>query len=175
MRNKTIIAFLAILTTLPPVFAQDATSFYKEGVKLKEQGNSALALEKFKQAASLKPDYADAIYEMGWCQNDLRKYTDALVSLRKARKFIPTIPKVHFELGYAFEKLNITDSARVSYNQCLKLKPDYSGAYKQLGYIEYDKDEYNNALSQFEKYESNAKKEITDYLYWYRKGFVITQ
>lgn len=171
MRNKTIIAFLAILTTLPPVFAQDATSFYKEGVKLKEQGNSALALEKFKQAASLKPDYADAIYEMGWCQNDLRKYTDALVSLRKARKFIPTIPKVHFELGYAFEKLNITDSARVSYNQCLKLKPDYSGAYKQLGYIEYDKDEYNNALSQFEKYESNVKKEITDYLYWYRKGF----
>lgn len=171
MRNKTIIIFVAFLVAAQSVFAQDAESIYREGVKLREQGNAALALEKFKQAASLKADYADAIYEMGWCQNDLKKYTDALVSLRKARKFLPTVPKVHFELGYAFEKLDMIDSALGSYNQCLKLKPDYSGAYKQLGYIDYDKDDYNNALSKFEKYESNAKKEITDYLYWYRKGF----
>ena len=64
MRNKTIIIFVAFLVAAQSVFAQDAESIYREGVKLREQGNAALALEKFKQAASLKADYADAIYEM---------------------------------------------------------------------------------------------------------------
>lgn len=162
---------MAILLASQAVFSQDAASLYREGVKLKEQNKVSLALEKFKQAVALKPDYPDAYYEMGWCQNDLAKYPEALANLRKARKSMASIPKVYFEMGYAFEKLDMTDSAINSYNKCLSLKADYSNAFKQLGNIEYNRDDYQKALLQFEKYEASAKKDITDYLYWYRKGF----
>lgn len=154
------------------VKAQDAETFYNEGVKLKDAKNSRDAIEKFRKAVELKPGYTAAIYEIGWCSNDIKDYTGAMSALRKARKTWSTIPKVHFELGYAFEKQNMIDSAVVSYNECLRLKPDYSLAHKQLGTINYNKDQYATALQYFASYIQYAQSEIKDYLFWYRKGFM---
>ncbi len=151
--------------------AQDAAALYTEGLKLKETQNSAAALVKFRTATDLRPGYTEALFEMGWCQNDTKDYTGAIVSLRKARNGWPNIAKVYFELGYAFEKIGQTDSAIKTYNYCLLLKPDYSLALKQLGYIAYFKEDYENTLMQFAKYEAAVKTAVTDYLYWYRKGF----
>lgn len=148
-----------------------AEEYYKDGLKLKDEKNVAAAVVEFKMAIALKPDYGLALYEAGWCKNEQGEYNNALPLLRKARNYIPDVPKVYFELGYAFEKSDNYDSAIAVYNDCLKLKPDYSGAFKRLGYIYYEKDNYNEAISQFQKYELNAKAPITDYLYWYRKGF----
>ena len=164
----TIVAF--ILFTSLSSYGQDATAFYNEGVKLKDQ-NVPLALEKFQKAITLDPNYVAAIYECGWCQNDLKNYNSAVEYLRKARTVWSAIPKIYFELGYAFEKLNNTDSAIKCYNRCLELKPDYAGVYRQLGYIAYNKNDNAIALDYFKKYEAAATSAITDYLYWYRKGY----
>ncbi len=156
------------------VNAQDATSLYNEGVKLKAEKRSAEAIDKFKKAAQLRPGYIDAMYEMGWCQNDTKDYSGAMETLRKVRAVWPEVTKVFFELGYAFEKSGLTDSAVSSYNVAIKLKPDYGLAYKQLGYIAYEKNDPENALMHFSKYEAaeNAKGTTIDsYLYWYRKGY----
>lgn len=170
MRN-TFLTILLLITTLH-INAQDAEALYNEGVQLKDAKKSAEALAKFRKAVELKPGYTAALYEMGWCQNDTKDYTGALSSLRKARLAWYTIPKVHFELGFAFEKTNLTDSAIESYNRCLFYKPDYALAFKQLGTIAYNKDDYENGLANFTKYEAASKIPITDYLYWYRKGFM---
>ena len=151
---------------------QTAESYYNEGVKLKGEKKSAAAIEKFKKAVQLDPNYTAATYEIGWCSNDLKDYYGAMTALRKARKTWPSIPKVHFELGYAFEKQNMYDSATTSYNECLRLKPDYALAYKQLGTIAYTKEQYPSALQSFANYIQNTKSEIKDYLFWYRKGFM---
>lgn len=150
--------------------AQDAQTYFNDGKKLKEQGRIEDAQLKFRQAVAAKPDYTEALYEWGWCQNDLKDYEGAITSLRKVRASWDNVAKVHFELGYAFEKSGKTDSAISSYNRCLSLKPDYSGVFKQLGYIAYEKDDYSNAIEQFRKYEA-IKPEIREYLYWYKKGF----
>ncbi len=168
---KKLIISILFFTTIA-ANAQDATTLYNDGVKLKDAKNPAGAIEKFKKAIALRPDYTEAFYEMGWCQNDTKDYSGAMSSLRKARTVWTTIPKVHFELGYAFEKSNLTDSAIQSYNKCLFYKSDYSLAYKQLGTIAYNRDDYANALDYFTKYEAAAKSPVTDYLYWYRKGFM---
>ena len=167
-----ITIFTVLLFTVSILHAQTAETLYNEGVKLKDEKKSKEALEKFKKAVQLKPDYAAAMYEIGWCSNDVKDYTGAMTALRKARIFWSSIPKVHFELGYAFDKLNMTDSAVVSYNECLHLKPDYSLAHKQLGNIDYNKEQYASALKYYAGYIANAKSEITDYLFWYRKGFM---
>jgi tetratricopeptide (TPR) repeat protein len=167
---RIIPVIIAMLFT-QQLFAQDAVALYNEGIKLKEAKNSAAALVKFRKATDMKPSYTEALYEMGWCQNETRDYTGAIVSLRKARNGWPNIPKVYFELGYAFEKAGQIDSAVKTYNYCLFLKVDYSLAFKQLGYIAHNKEDYESALMQFAKYESATKTTINDYLYWYRKGF----
>jgi superkiller protein 3 len=168
------ILLLALLFCIwgPDITAQTtAADFCKKGVELKGQKKIPEAVTAFKEAVRLKSGYSEAQYELGWCYNDLKQYKDAMNSLRAARIGWPTIPKVHAELGYAFEKLNFTDSAVKSYNRCLELKADYAMVHKQLGYIAYEKDDYTTAIDRFTKYELYVKNEIKEYLFWYRKGF----
>lgn len=154
------------------IFSQTtAKEWYDKGIKLKNEKKSAEALTAFKEALKLKSDYTDALYESGWCQNEMKDYAGAIVTLRQVRNFWPTVPKVYFELAYAFEKNGNPDSAITNYNRCLQLKPDYASAYKQQGYVFYNKEDYIMALRHFQQYEQNVKDPITDYLYWYRKGF----
>jgi tetratricopeptide (TPR) repeat protein len=169
LRIKILILLLSVALIS---HAQTAELYYNEGVKLKDEKRSAEAIEKFKKAVQLQPDYTAAHYEIGWCSNDVKDYTTAMISLRKARPVWSTIPKVYFELGYAFEKLDMYDSAVNSFNECLRLKPDYSLAHKELGNIAYFKEKYPAALQYFAGYIQNAKSEIRDYLFWYRKGFM---
>jgi tetratricopeptide (TPR) repeat protein len=171
--KKSIVYFYAFIWLLLPLAtaAQDATALYNEGVKLKKEGKIKDAVAKFKEAISLKPGYTEALYESGWCYNDLKEYSNAITALRKARPGWPDVAKLHFELGYAFDKSEQRDSAVASYNRCLAINPDYSLAHKQMGYLAYADEDYVTALDRFAKYEAVAKVTINDYLYWYRKGF----
>jgi tetratricopeptide (TPR) repeat protein len=154
--------------------AQDAATLYQEGLDLKTGKNPTGAIEKFRKALELKPGYTEALYEIGWCQNDLKQYSSAIETLRKVRRVWTVYPKVFFELGYAFEKTSMYDSAVYAYNRTLELKPDYTGVYRQLGHIAYFKEDYEKTLMNYVKHEAieaEKGKTITDYLYWYRKGF----
>ena len=169
---QTIFLGILLFTGVTICKAQTATDYYNKGVALKNDKKSKEAADAFKEAVALSPDYKEAIYELGWCLNDLKDYTGAIISLRKARNLWAEIPKVHFELGYAFDKTDRTDSAIASYNRCIALKPDYSLAHKQLGIIAYNQNDNAVALQHFKKYEEYNKLPITDYIYWYRKGYV---
>ncbi len=168
--TSTVTVALFLMSSF--LYAQDAAAYVKEGLKLKSERKSRAAMEQFKKALLVKPDHTEALYEMGWCQNDLKDHTGALTSLRKVRNSWSQIAKVHFELGYAFLKTNQIDSARASFGKCIAINPGYSGAYLHLGNIAYDNNENSAALSYFKKYEEYVKKPSEDYLYWYRKGFV---
>jgi tetratricopeptide (TPR) repeat protein len=169
MKKEFSTGTLAILALLS--FGQDAKMLYNEGVKLKGEKNTKQAAEKFKKALDLDKNYTEARYELGWCQNDMKEYQSAVINLREVRKVWPAVSKVHFELGYAFEKTTNYDSAIACYTKCLEIKPDYSGVYKQLGGIAYARDQYPPALEYFNKYITLSAKEITDYFFWYQKGY----
>jgi tetratricopeptide (TPR) repeat protein len=155
------------------VFCQTTSQeWYDKGSKLKTEKKVVDALDAFRKATELQNDYKEAWYETGWCLNDLKKYDAALTSLRTSRALGYDYARLFFELGYAFEKLNYNDSAIDQYNRVLAMNNTYSSAYKQLGYVYYNKSEYEKALEHFVKYESVYKNPVTDYLYWYRKGFM---
>lgn len=151
--------------------AQTAQSLFDEGKELKKSGKCFEAIGKFNQSLSLDPALTDALYEKGWCQVELKQYDQALKTLRDVRKVWPNVARVHFELGYVFEKTGYTDSAVKSYEACLQINPSYSLVYKQFGNMAYDKQDYKTALSQFVKYIELTKTEIKDYSFWYRKGY----
>ncbi len=152
--------------------AQGSAEIYQEGLALKEQKKISEAAEKFKSAAQLRPGYTDALYELGWCRNDMKDYAGAIKALRQVMPAMKSIYKANFELGYAFEKTDQNDSATYYYNRCVSINPKNAGVHKQLGYVAYIKEDYTKALEHFVNYEMNIKTAITDYLYWYRKGFM---
>jgi len=161
-----ILTLVAAILMFPALVHSQTTAreWYDKGVKLKNEKKAGEALAAFKEAVKLKNDYKEAIYEMGWCQNDTKDYVGAIASLTKARTLWPGIAKVHFELGYAFEKISSIDSAITRCNQVLQISYRYSQAYKPLGNIHYNKDDYQTGPRNFVKYEELAKDPITDNL-----------
>lgn len=171
MKKIGITPLLTLLLLATNALAQDVTTLYNEGVKLRQEKKYTEAVEKFSKATLANPNHFDSQYEMGWCLNELKSYSDAIIALRKARNLNSGIAKVHFELGYAFQQSSNPDSANQCYDRCLSINPRYSLAFKQKGIISYQKDDFYQALDFFKGYETNTALEITDYLYWYRKGY----
>jgi len=170
MRRTHLFIMIACMSALMAK-SQTAQSLLDEGKELKKAGKCQDAIEKFNQSYKMDPGFTDALYEKGWCQVELKKYDQALITLREVRKSWPKVARVHFELGYAFEKTGMTDSALQSYQACLEINPSYSLVYKQYGNITYDKGDYATALGHFKKYIELTKMEIKDYGFWYRKGY----
>jgi tetratricopeptide (TPR) repeat protein len=152
--------------------AQDATALYEEGLQLKGQQKIKEAAEKFQQAIRQKTSYTEALYELGWCRNDLKDYAGAIQALRQAIPGMRDIYKSNFELGYAFEKIASYDSAIYYYNRCLSINSNNAGVHKQLGIVAYLQENYIKGLEHFVNYEKVIKTPVSDYLYWYRKGFM---
>ncbi|NCU05968.1 MAG: tetratricopeptide repeat protein, partial [Chitinophagaceae bacterium] len=163
-----ILCFSSYLSSTAQVTASD---YYEQGQQLKKERKTREAIAAFTKAIKLKNDYTEAKYELGWCYNDTKEYTIALMYLRQARSESLNTAKLFFELGYAFENSGSYDSAITAYTRCRELKPDYSNLYKRIGFCFYFKDEYENALVYFEKQQEETTTEISDYLFWYRKGF----
>src|SRR5436190_5533754 len=172
--NRFTGIFLLLMICVNHGFAQvtkETRAFYDQGLKLKDEKKITEALEKFKQAIAIDSNYTEAIFQAGWCQNALHNYQGAMYYLKKAREDWSLIFKVHFELGFAFERSGYIDSAIASYNRCIQLKPDYPPVYKQLGAIAFIKEDYPAVLANCAKYEELTKVEISDYFYWSCKGF----
>ena len=71
--------------------SKSATDYYNEGKKLQEDKKYNEALSAFKSAIAKKASYKEALYEAGWCSNELEKYTDAVSFLQKAKRWmLPT-------------------------------------------------------------------------------------
>jgi tetratricopeptide (TPR) repeat protein len=170
---KQLLTLTAILFLHIMAGAQTAETLYEEGVKLKKEQKIHEAIAKFKEAIKLKPDYTEALYESGWCYNDVKEYANAITNLSKAALVWTTTPRVFFERGYANQMLSKYKEALDDYFRARELKPDYTNVNKKIGEVYYLSEDYPNAILYFEKHESISSTDLLgkDYLYWYRRGF----
>lgn len=179
MKNKNSITRLILLSLslfiiIGNSFSQEisskASGFLNDGLKLKAEKKCEAAIELYKKALAINPVYREALYETGWCYNEMGKYPEAVTFLTKAKKEWPDAPKVNLELGYANYQLKNDDDAIMHYSKCLELDDEYSLAYKYLGDLYYSRQEYAKALDNFKLYIIHAEK-ITSPLFYYKKGY----
>src|SRR5437762_3726391 len=130
---KHISVLPALLFLVFTSFAQSersAADLYKEGLALSKDGNCKDAIERYKAAIAKKPDYADALYETGWCYSELKEYDNAITYLEKAKRYAPDVSKIFFELAYANDNDDKKDDAITNYKKVLELDPGYTDAAK---------------------------------------------
>lgn len=169
-----ITAFFCTLlaSSQKPATTKNPADYYDDGKAYEAKKDYSKALEAFKIAISANPSYLGALYEAGWCCNELEKYSDALSFLEKARTLDPSEPKVHFEIGYANQKLGKYDDAIKAYDQCIELKKDYKSAYHYRGNTFYEKGNYARALEDYSTYEI-YENNITNDKFYFRKGYCL--
>ena len=87
------------------------------------------AIDCYKQALKIKPDYAEAYYNMGVALKDKGDPEAAIDSYKQALKIKPDYAEAYNNMGNALMKKDDPEAAIDSYKQALKIKPDKAKAY----------------------------------------------
>ena len=119
------------------------------GALLKMKGEVQKAVECFKKAIKLKPDYPEAHNNLG---NTLKEQGDlaaAIASYNTALSLNPNHPKIHNNLGVALKEQGDLIAAITSYNTALKLKWNYPEAHNNLGNALKDQGELTAAITSY--------------------------
>ncbi len=114
------------------------------GVALKDKGDLEAAIDSYKHALKIMPDYADAYNNMGVALKDKGDLEAAIDSYKHALKIMPDYANAYNNMGNALKEKGDLEAAIDSYKQALKIKPDYAEVYRNLGIVNRYKehDEY---------------------------------
>ena len=91
------------------------------------------AIEAYKKALSIKPDYAEAYNNMGVTLQEQGKLKEAINAYKKAISIKPDYAEAYNNMGNAFKLQGKLDDAIEAYNRALSIKPDYADAYNNMG------------------------------------------
>jgi Flp pilus assembly protein TadD len=94
------------------------------GAALAARGKTDAAIEQYREALRIKPDYAHARSNLGRALRE--RYEEAVTRN-------PDDPVAHYNLGNALADAGLVQEAIEHYGQALRLKPDYPNAHERLG------------------------------------------
>ena len=116
------------------------------------QGDSAAALEAYRQALVVKKDLLaahTAIISVYFANNDI---VAAQKQLEEARKYFPNHPQIkYFDALLALQRHDLVKARQLA-QELLRLAPDYARALQLAGTVEYER----GSFGQAEKYLSQA-------------------
>lgn len=123
--------------------------FNNLGNMLRENGELAAAVDGYRNAISLKQDYAEAHNNLG---NVLREMGDAKASMESCANAIelrPGYAEAYNNLGNALKDLGEIDAAVQSYRKAIASRPEFSDAYNNLGNVLLAKDDVDGAIESY--------------------------
>jgi len=105
----------------------------------------------FSSAIELKPDYANAHFQLARVYFARDKQDEMIVSLEKARNSAPFDVGLAFQLGLVYYQKGDLAKARGEFESAVMLNPNYSNALYFLGLTYYDIGEKEPAVNVFER------------------------
>ena len=93
------------------------------------------AIDSYKQALKIKPDYAEAYYNMGVALNDKGDPEAAIESYKQALKIKPDYAEAYNNIGIVLKDQGDLEAAIDSYKQAININPDYAEAYYNLSLL----------------------------------------
>lgn len=121
------------------------------GILHLRNGNLNLAFERFNKIIQIDPDNADAYYFLGTIYNFRHNPAMAIEYLKKARDSDSEEADTHFRLAKAFHNVDMIANALFEYQRALEIKPTYTKAINEIGWIYYNKGEKKSAINQWKK------------------------
>ena len=102
------------------------------GIELAQQGNHLAALEEFRDAIRLSPDYAEAFYNLGVSLDQIGDLDQALEAFRSAVRFRPDSAPIRLRLGGALLKKDDLAAATQELRRAVELDPKSADAHYNL-------------------------------------------
>ena len=109
------------------------------------------SIKMFETAVSLKPDYAEAHFNLGVVLKVSGRPNLAVESYKKAIELLPNYLGAHSNLGNALKQIGKLEEAVTSYQNAIAIKPDYAEAYNNLGITFMSLRRLEEAVNSYEK------------------------
>lgn len=157
----------------------DPKAALAEGDRLLDNNQTEQAIEAYKQAVTLDPDFAEAHFKMGIAYaliesemqqagntvettsntgkggtvktNSQKAFERAVEAYKKVIAANPKDDLAQFNLGRAYNKLNKDEEAEAAFKQAVKLKPDDTEYQTEYGSILIKLAQYREALAPLKK------------------------
>ena len=114
-------------------YEDTAEYWFVLGYYLGEAGMHKEAIEAYRQAIRIKPDYAVAHYNLGVAYGKSGMYREGIEALKQAIRIEPDHAKAHYSLGVAYGKSGMQKESIEAYKQAIRIKPDLAEAHNNLG------------------------------------------
>ena len=98
-------------------------------------GQTGLAVEMFKTALKLRPDYLDAYTNLGVAYERANNYSEAELALNRALKVNNSHAPAWFNLGVVRYRKNDMQGARLAFSEVLKIDPSHVDALTNLSVV----------------------------------------
>lgn len=93
------------------------------------------AVQCYRHALALKPDYIDAKVNLGNALAEQGKFEEATACFRQVLAIMTGDAELHYNLGMAFAEQDKLEEAATCFRQALKIKPNFPDAINSLGSI----------------------------------------
>jgi len=114
-------------------------------------GNFAAAIESYKKAIKINPNFAECYSNMGNALKDKGELDTAIESYKKAIKVNPNFAEAYNNMGSALKDRGELDAAIKSCKQAVKINPGYAEAYSNMGNALHNKGDLDSAIASYEK------------------------
>ena len=115
------------------------------------ENNKKDMIKLLKKALEIKPDFADALNNLGNAQKEQGDLSAAIDSYQKAIKSQPNFTHAHFNLANTLKDEGEVTNAIDSYQKAIQLKPNFPEAYSNLGNALKENNDLNTAIDSYQK------------------------
>ncbi len=154
----SIVLLFAAFTVNATAQKPTAKTFLDIGIVNSDNAEYSEAIDEFKHAITLKPNYAEAHYHLGNAYFNLHRYEESLVSYKQAVKLKPKYVDAQFSLGILSSMLSNNNDAIKAFKQVIKLQPNNSKAAFSLGNVYYELEKYDEAVEAYKQAVKSSPK-----------------
>ncbi len=147
-------------TSSAPTTATDVTAQFNRAVQLQQQGKLTDAAEEYRALLKIKPDYVEALANLGAVLAQLGKYDEAITAYESALKLAPGLTQILLNLGIAHYRAGQYARAADTLRGVLERNPDSVQARQLYGLslVEIGQDEA--AVIQLELTLDDARQDV---------------
>ena len=109
------------------------------------------AIEAYKKALTLKPDYAEAYNNMGNTLQDQGELDEAVTAYKKALTLKPDYAEAYNNMGVVFKEQGKLRQAMHAYKNALTHKPDYAEVFNNMSATLQDQGKLGAAIKALDK------------------------
>lgn len=141
--------------------SSDPFAWHAAGIAAAAVSNWPKAIEAYRQAVRLKPDFAEGWYGLGWSYNEAERFADAISALRECVRLRRAYGEAWNSLAYAYHRQRDDRQADAAVREALRHNPDNASAWYNLGTFLSAQSRYGEAITAFRE----AVRLKTDFLH----------